>query len=296
MQIIATEIASGLADAVAKRLDLPPPVVLSTERFSNGQFELRCSENVKQNADVALFQVFPERVHDRLIELLLALDFVRSRGGKNITAVLPYLPYSRSDRPTMNGGPVPMRLIASLIEGAGLARLITLELHSPQLCGLFACAVSNLEVAPILARWLARSAPDNLTVLSPDFGGAKRAEKLAIALNCPFGVLRKRREGDSIHALELLGDVNGRAVVLIDDEINSGKTAYSAALRLKDCGAQSIALAAAHALFTPEAIALLETSPFNRIIVTDSTGLAGVAGKGFEVVPIAEDIAEALRR
>ena len=197
MQLITTEVASGLADAVAKRLDLSPPVVLRTERFSNGQFELRYSEKVKQNDDVVLFQVFPDGVHDRLIEFLLALDLVRSRGGKKITAVLPYLPYSRSDRPAINGGPVPMRLIASLIEGAGLARLITLELHSPQLCGLFDCAVSNMEFAPILARRLARSAPNNLTVLSPDLGGAKRAEKLAIALNCPFGMLRKRREGDS---------------------------------------------------------------------------------------------------
>jgi phosphoribosylpyrophosphate synthetase len=130
MQLITTEAAVPLAEKVAAVLKAPRPQILRTHVFDNGQMEIRGFIGSIANDDVVLFQVFPDQVHDRLFELLLALDLLQAHGPRHITGVLPYLPYSRSDRPGTRGGRVPVRLIASLLEQAGLTRLVTTELHT----------------------------------------------------------------------------------------------------------------------------------------------------------------------
>lgn len=294
MQLITTQVTAPLAASVGEILGLPPPIALNTEVFSNGQLKVCGPPDILFESKVALFQSFPDRVHDRLFELLLALDLLRARGAQQITAVLPYLPYSRSDRPAMQEGPVPVRLVASLLEQAGLARLVTLELHAPQLCGIFRGPVTNIEFAPPLARYLT-PLPRDVVVVSPDFGGAKRAEQLAATLNCPVGIMRKHRHNKTTHSEDVLGDVSGRAVILIDDEINSGRTVFSAAARLKACGATGICLAVAHSLFTPEAAATWQNSSIDRIIVADSIGRREYLPAGVETVSISEEIASVMR-
>ena len=137
--------------------------------------------------------------------------------------------------------------------------------------------------------------PGDVVVVSPDFGGAKRAEQLAATLNCPVGIMRKHRHNKTTHSEDVLGDVSGRAVILIDDEINSGRTVFSAAARLKACGATSICLAVAHSLFTPEAAATWQNSSIDRIIVADSIGRREYLPAGVETVSISEEIASVMR-
>jgi ribose-phosphate pyrophosphokinase len=290
VQIVATDIAMPLASAVARELGACEPAALKTQTFSNGQIEVHVAS---AEAEVVLFQAFADRVHDRLFELLLALDFLRSGGAQWVTAVLPHLPYSRSDRPAATGGPVPARLLATLMEHAGLSRLITVEAHAPQIGGFFRCPVTNIEFAPVLARYLGNIVADDWTVVSPDLGGAKRAERLALSLKCPVAIMRKHREQNAWIGVDVLGDVAGRAVMLIDDEVNTGQTTLSAADLLRSRGARSVSLAVAHALFTCDAVTRLCASAFDRVIVSDSTG-SRILPEKVEIVSVAGEIAAAL--
>jgi ribose-phosphate pyrophosphokinase len=235
-------------------------------------------------------------VHDRLFELFLAIDAVRARGARKVTIVLPYFPYSRSDRPNFEGGSVPFRMLAGLIETLQVDRVLTFELHTPQLAAAFSCPVVNVPFAPTLARHLCNSVGADAVVASPDFGGAKRAEQLAAAIARPFAVMRKHRHDrdDRRESIEILGDVAGRAVILIDDEINSGQTAFSAAFHLRQAGASGVTLAVAHALFTPWSRENRNRSGIDRMIVTDSVGRNDNFPDGVEILPIGADIAAAL--
>jgi ribose-phosphate pyrophosphokinase len=290
MQIVATDIAMPLATAVARELGATELALLQTQLFSNGQIGVH---SMPTQAHVVLFQAFADDVHLRIFELLLALDFFRAAGSR-VTAVLPYLPYARSDRSQSPGGPVPARMVGSVIEHIGLSRLITVELHMPQVGGFFRCPVTNVSFLPALIRHFNDGAKSGWTVVSPDLGGAKRAEELAVALGCPMAVIRKHRNHNVRQGIDVLGEVAGRSVMLIDDEINSGQTLFSAAALLRSRGAGSINAVVAHALFTRDAVAGLSTSGFDRIIVSDSTSPRAIP-EGVEVVSIAQDIASTLQ-
>ena len=276
-----------------------PPTVLTEQIFGNGQMAVSPGPGSRGTwgGDVAVVQTFPDSVHDRLFELFLAIDMVRAEGARTVTVVLPYFPYSRSDRPAFPGGPVPFRMLAGLIESLQVDRLVTFELHAPQLAAAFRCPVVNVPFAPVLARYLRNVSRTRTAVVSPDAGGAKRAEQLAEALDCPFVVMRKHRDDrlDRRQSIEIMGDVTNRTAILIDDEINSGQTAFSAAARLREAGAISVTLAAAHALFTASARNDMQHARVDRIIVTDSVGRGADLPEGVEILPIGEDMAAALR-
>lgn len=291
MKLVATETSAQLASAVARELGIAGASGVTTQIFGNGQMEVRTET---ADDEVVVFQSFPDRVHDRLFELLFALDGLRTGGASRVTAVLPHLPYSRSDRPASDGAVPPARLVAALMEQAGLSRLVTVELHAPQLAGFFRCPVINLDFAPMLVRHLRETGMQNLTIVSPDLGGAKRAERVALALGRPMAIIRKWRDQDVRRGVEVLGEVADRDVLLIDDEINTGQTLFSAADLLRSRGAGSVSLAVAHALPTPDALGRLRSGPFERVIVTDSTGVHTPADVA-QTISIASDIAGALR-
>lgn len=290
--LVATGRAAPLARAVSTLLGTAL-LELRTRGFSNGQIEVDLPDAML-HGEVALFQVFPDRVHDRIAELLFALDTLRARGAGRVTAVLPYLPYSRSDAPASVGGPVPARLFATLLECAGLDRLVTAELHAPQLRGLFRGPVVEIDTARIIAARLRADRPEGWVVVSPDLGGGKRAERLAGVLGAPVAVMRKRRHGEVKESYELLGDVAGRHAVLLDDEVNSGETLLSAAAVLRRRGAASVAAAATHALFAPGAEERLRAGGLDLLLVTDGTGHAASSGPPIEVLSLAPELAAAL--
>lgn len=290
MKLMATQTSAQLAAAVARELGIAGVDRIGVEVFGNGQMEVRAEI---ADDEVVVFQAFPDRVHDRLFELLFALDVVRAGGARRITAVLPHLPYARSDRPANIGSGAPGRLVAALMEQAGLSRLVTVELHAPQVAGFFRCPVINLDFALMLVRHLRRTGMEDCTIVSPDLGGAKRAERVALSLGRPMAIIRKWREQEVRRGVEVLGEVAGRDVLLIDDEINTGQTLFSAADLLRSRGARSVSLAVAHALPTPEALDRLRSGLFARVIVTDSTGVP-TPPDAAQALSIAGDIAKAL--
>jgi ribose-phosphate pyrophosphokinase len=292
LTVVASACAAPLARAVSALLGTGL-LELRTRGFSNGQIEVDLPQ-AALDGDAALFQLFPDRVHDRITELLFALDTLRARGARRVTAVLPYLPYSRSDAPASPGGPVPARLFAALLECAGLDRLITAELHAPQLRGLFRAPVTEIDTSRLIAARLRATRPDGWVVVSPDLGGGKRAERLAAALAAPVAVMRKRRHGEVKESFELLGDVAGRHAVLLDDEINSGETLLSAAPILRRRGAASVTAAATHALFAPGAEERLRAGGLDLLLVTDGTGCATSPGPPIERLSLAPELAAAL--
>jgi ribose-phosphate pyrophosphokinase len=294
LQLFTTDVAASMAGAVCGLLKTQLPIAVKTAVFGNGQMEVRFDEDVVCHSHVVLFQSFPDRVHDRLLEFLLALDLLRCKGAQQITAVLPYLPYSRSDRPAMRGGPVPSQFLGVLMTLAGMTRLVTLELHTPQLCGTFTCQVINIPFAPVVARYLVKAKVAETVVVSPDFGGAKRAESLAAALNVSVAIMRKHRHGEIRESIEILGDVENREIILIDDEFNSGQTSISAATRLKAAGAASVTLAVAHGMFTPSSRKNLQNSPIDKLIVSNSIPRSEHAPETVEYLDIWQEIAAAL--
>jgi len=294
IEIVATAAAAPLAAQVAAHLDLPVRHV-STRVFSNEQFEVRLDPPAGTRTDVLLFQSFPDRVHDRLIELLMAADLVKAAGAQRITAVLPYMPYSRSDRPACSGAPVTARLLARLLEEAGIERLVTVELHSSQLCGFFCGPVVEIDMTAAFARHFGRLGllGQVAAVVSPDLGGAKRAERLAMALGASLAVMRKTRRSGMKESFEVLGDVGGRQVIICDDEINSGETLLSASRTLRAAGAMAVHAAASHALLTPDAPLRL-SAVLNGLVVTDSVPCTWQAGERLDVLPVAPDIVRIL--
>lgn len=281
-----------LAIAVAQHLGSTKVHAIQTEMFSNGQIGTRLPVALTE-ADVVLFQAFADDVHRRLFELLLAIDLARAGGARRVTVVMPHLPYSRSDRPAVTGEPVAARMLAAIIEHIGISRLITVELHTPQISGFFRCPVTNIDFMQVLACYLDGDHATDWIVVSPDLGGAKRAERLAAAMKCPMALVLKHREHGVRRGVEVLGNVTGKAVLLVDDEINSGQTLISAAELLRSRGAKRISLAVAHALFTSDAADRLPTAGFDRVIVSDSSG-SGILPNNVEIVSIASEIAASL--
>jgi ribose-phosphate pyrophosphokinase len=287
--IVATEAAAALAEKVAGMLGTRHHV-LRTERFANENLACRPVGLNAEDRDVALLQAFPAAVSDRLLELLFALRSLAAAAPRRLTAVLPYVPYSRSDRPEVRGGPVPARLLAELIECAGAQRLVAFDLHSPQVAGFFRVPVVELSALAFLARAVrAWELPDPL-VVSPDLGGAKRAARLAAELSCPLALVTKERSGEGVVVRGLAGDARDRSAILFDDEIATGATLVAAAELLLSRGARSVCAAATHGVFAGDALERLGRSPIERVLVADTVPLRASFAR-LEVVSIAPELA-----
>lgn len=288
--IVTTDTAAPLSDAVDAKLGVPAHR-LETERFANGNLLCRAAGLDLEGREVALLQCFPPaETSDRLLELLFALRAVAATAPRRVTAVLPYLPYSRSDRPEAPGEPVPARLIAELCECAGAQRVVAFDLHSPQLAGCFGVPVVELSARPLLIRALAAWQLQDPVVVSPDFGGAKRAARLAADLRCPLALVTKERSAGRAVVRGLAGDVRGRAALLFDDEVATGGTLIAAAELLLERGARSVHAAATHGVLAGDALEQLEASPIERVLLTDSVPLRRASAK-LEVLSLAGELA-----
>lgn len=267
---------------------------VGVSRFANDQRQVSLPSPPASGAEVVLVQTFPDDLHGRLMELLLALDALAKRWPKRLTAVLPYLPYARSDRPVAPGAPVALRLLADLLESAGSDRIVTVALHSPQTVAAFRCPVLDLDPMPLLADACALDRAEAV-VVAPDFGSAKRAESVAYRLGLPLAVMRKRRAEGRKEILDVLGDVAGRRAIFVDDEINTGETLAKAVRAARDAGATGAQALIVHGAFTAEALSLLTDRALDRIVVTDSVERPLPPCERLETVSLAPVLAEALR-
>jgi ribose-phosphate pyrophosphokinase len=285
-----------LSTDVAKSLKVPLcDVVLST--FANGEIYCRFGENIR-GCDVFAFQTHCDPINDRLMEQLIMIDAAKRASAKRITAVAPFYGYARQDRKAEGREPITARLIADMLTAAGADRVVTVDLHTGQIQGFFDYPVDHLTAVPVLAEYLASALGDDLVVVAPDAGGGKLARRFADRLNADIAFIDKRRPKGTHNvavATEVVGEIEGRTCVIVDDMIDTAGTVVSAANLLIDRGATDVVIAATHGLLSGPAVDRLKNGPIREVVVTDTLPIADE--KRFDslrVLSIASLLAEAI--
>ena len=299
MKIMAGNSNLPLARAIAGYLELPLTDA-SVRRFADEEVFVEIHENVR-GEDVFVVQSTSYPTNDNLMELLICIDALRRASAKRITAVVPYFGYARQDRKPGPRTPISAKLVANLITEAGANRVLSVDLHAGQIQGFFDIPTDNLFGAPVMAADIqTHYGGQELMVVSPDVGGVIRARALAKRLdNAPLAVVDKRREraGES-EVMNIIGDVKGRACIMIDDIIDSGGTLCNAAEALMAAGATSVSAYISHGVLSGKAVERVNASAMKELVITDSI-LATDAAKdspNIRILTIAPLIGEAIRR
>ena len=286
----------ALAEEISSHLGV---ALCETEiiRFGNENILFQCRENVREK-DVFVVQTSCPPVSDGIVELLIIIDALRHASARRITAVLPYFPYTRSDKKDRPRISITARLMADLLETAGANRVLTMNLHSPQVQGFFRIPVDQLNATPIVSDHLrgTTNLEDSVLVAS-DVGEAKDLAEYAHRLRLPMAIIDKRRLDDTENpqAVALIGDVRGRDVLIIDDEIASGGTMIEAARFLVEHGARRVEAAAVHPVLSGRAPERLRSSPIERLVVTNSIPVPPEKRDGrIEIVSVARLFADAI--
>ena len=260
----------AFAKKVSDALGIPLTPV-EVKRFNDGETYAHVLKSVRGHHVFVIHPTSPP-VNDTLMELLILVDALKRASAKEITAVIPYFGYGRQDRKATSREPITAKLVASLIERAGVHRIVTFDLHVDQIQGFFDIPVDNLEAMPILARPLAKL--KGVTVVTPDAGGAKRARRLAKVLDAPIALIDKRRPMHGIvETVNVIGEVKGRHCVIIDDIVDTGHTMANAARELKRRGAKDIIICATHAVLSAQAKENLADKAIKEVIVSDTIAI-----------------------
>jgi len=245
--------------------------------FSDGEVHLQIQENVR-GADVFVVQPTCSPVDRNLMELLLMMDALKRASAERITAVLPYYGYARQDRKDRPRMPISAKLVASLIERAGADRILALDLHAAQIQGFFDVPVDHLFAAPVMVDYFDDLKGDNLTVVSPDAGGVERARNFGKRLGSPLAIIDKRRSDVNVaEVMHIIGDVEGQDCLIVDDLIDTAGTLVKAGEALLAHGARSVRACATHAVLSGPAVARIESSGIEEVIVTNSIPLSEAA-------------------
>ncbi len=286
-----------LGAAICESLGVSPGAA-EVLRFSEGSIFVRIDENVRgRNAYVVQSTVFP--ANEQLIELLFWLDALKRASAASVTAVIPYFNYAKGDKLDQPRTSIRARVCADIIRAAGADAVMMLDLHSPQIQGFFSMPADELHGTGLLSEAVLELGPANLIVVSPDSGGVKRARDYAVRLQAPLAIADKRRTSHEERAevLEIIGDVEGRDALIADDFVISGHTLVEAARKLVEKGARSVTAAVTHGVFSLTAASVLDTSPIQRVLVTDSVeGHPWPLPRIAQTVPIAPLFAEAIDR
>jgi ribose-phosphate pyrophosphokinase len=286
-----------LTDAICRELGVEPGLG-EVLRFPEGTLFVRVLENVRgRRAYVVQSTVFP--TNDHVVELLFWIDALRRASAESVTVVVPYFSYAKGDKKDEPRVSIRARVCADAIEAAGADRVVTLDLHAPQIQGFFRVPVDDLYAAPYLCAAVEQLGLANAVVVSPDAGFAKRARRYARRLRAPLAVADKVREdhSGSVAVVELIGDVDGRDAVIVDDFTISAGTLVETAAQLVERGASSVIAAVTHGVFAEPSMERLDASPIERLIVTDSIETQPVElSPKVEVVSVAPLFAEAIRR
>jgi ribose-phosphate pyrophosphokinase len=298
MKLISCNSNRPLAEAVAACLGLRLTQA-AIRRFSDLEVFVEILENVR-GEDVFVVQSTSFPANDNLMELLITLDALKRGSARRITAVLPYFGYARQDRKTAPRAPISAKLVANLITTAGADRVLTLDLHAGQIQGFFDIPVDNLYGAPTFAKDIMGSYDNGETVIvSPDVGGVLRARGMAERLNADLAIIDKRRPRAGVsEVMNIIGDVDGRRCILIDDIVDSAGTLCNAAQALKNAGAKDVSAYVTHGVLSGDAVGRVSASPLAKLVVTDSiqaTEAVRLAAK-IDQLTIAPLLAEAIRR
>ncbi len=285
-----------LAQEIADYLQIPLGEA-EVGHFADKEVFVQINENVR-GADVFVIQPTCPPVNDNLMELLVMIDAFKRASAQRITAVLPYYGYARQDRKVQPRVPITAKLVADLLTAAGTHRVLALDLHAGQIQGFFNIPVDHLFAAPVIIDYLAAKTLADFVVVSPDAGGVERARAIAKRLRAGLAIIDKRREEPNVSVfMHLIGDVNGKDVVVIDDMIDTAGTLIQAVDALKREGAQRMIACAVHPILSGPAVARLEGSPLEEVVVTNSIPLPPEKqSPKLTVLSVAPLLGEAIRR
>jgi ribose-phosphate pyrophosphokinase len=298
IKIFAGNSNPPLAAEISRYLDLPLGNAI-VDTFSDGESKVEIKENVR-GADVFVLQSTSAPGNNNLMELLLMLDAFKRASAMRITAVMPYYGYARQDRKVVPRVPISAKLVADLITTAGASRMLTMDLHSGQIQGFFDIPVDNVYATPVLLEHLRKRLNQNeVTIVSPDAGGVERARAIATRLDASLAIIDKRRVGPNVVAeMNIIGEVQDRVAILVDDMIDTAGTLTLAAGALKKEGAKKIIGCCTHAVLSGPAIQRIEESALEELIVTNTIPLSPQAQgcRKIKTLSVAHLIGEAIRR
>jgi len=299
MKVLSCNANRPLAQSIADYLGLELTVA-PVRRFADKEIFVEIEENVR-GQDVFVIQPTSFPANDNLMELLVTLDALRRGSAQRVTAVIPYYGYARQDRKTGPRTPISAKLVANLVTTAGASRVLTMDLHAGQIQGFFDIPVDNLFAAPVFSKDIIESnmPKDKLTLVSPDVGGVLRARAIAKRLDAELAIVDKRRERAGVsEVMNIIGDVDGRHCILVDDIVDSAGTLCNASIALKEQGAESVSAYVTHGVFSGPAVERIEKSPMDSMVVTDSIQATDVVEKSPKVrqLTIAPLLGEAIAR
>jgi len=290
----------ALAKAVVQHLGRELSQV-TVGTFSDGEIQVEIGENVR-GCDTFLLQSTCTDANHNLMELLIMADALKRSSAASITAVIPYYGYARQDRKVASRAPITAKLVADLIEAAGVTRVVSMDMHAGQIQGFFNIPFDHLYAAPVMLEHMRRrfdGRTEDLVIVSPDAGGVERARAYSKRLGAGLGIVDKRRTKPNVaEIMNVIGDVSGKVAVLLDDLVDTAGTLTQAAVALKENGARQVFAYATHAVLSGPAVERIVKSPIEEMVVTDTIPLRPMAlacGK-IEVVTVARLLAEAIRR
>ncbi len=271
LTILSGNAHPGLSSDICEFLDMPGGEV-DVFKFKNENTFVRILQNVRER-DVFILQSFSRPVNDHIMEMLIMIDAAKRASAGRITAVIPYYAYGRSDKKDQPRVPITARLVADLLSTAGADRVLTIDLHAGQIQGFFNIPVDVLTAEQMIIDYFKKKEIENLVVMAPDIGISKTARNVAEALDAPLAIVEKRRVGndDKVESLNVIGEVAGRPVLTVDDEIDTGGTLLSAIEAVTGAGATEVYSCATHGVFSDGAVdKLLSVETLKELVVTDS--------------------------
>ncbi len=296
IKLIAGSSNQPLAQEIADHLKIPlTKVKLSS--FLDGETYVKIEENMR-GADAFIIQSTCSPVNENLMQLLIMIDALRRASADRITAVIPYFGYARQDRKATSREPITAKLVANLLVAAGANRIVTVDLHADQIQGFFDIPLDHLTALPIIAEYIKSKDITNLVVVAPDEGRVKESYELAKKLHLPLVIIMKQRSKeklDSFEMVKILGDVKGKDIIMIDDQIQTGGTLYNATKILKENSADKIYLACTHPILAGPAIERMQDRDIEELVVTDTIPIKNHLKK-IKVLSLSPLLAEAIKR
>ncbi|MBI5576132.1 MAG: ribose-phosphate pyrophosphokinase [Deltaproteobacteria bacterium] len=274
-----------------------PLAAAEVRRFSDGEINVEIRENVR-GVDVFIVQPTCPPVNDNLMELLILMDALKRASAKRVTAVIPYYGYARQDRKVLPRAPITAKLIADLLTAAGVSRVLTVDLHAGQIQGFFNIPVDHLYSAPVMLDYIKANYGNDIVIVSPDAGGVERARAFAKRLHSPMAIIDKRRIMPNVaEVMNIIGDVEGKTAILLDDMVDTAGTLVMSANALKKEGAKRVFALATHPVLSGPAIERLEKSDIEELVVTDTIPLGAKSScRKLRVLSVAGLLGEAIKR
>jgi ribose-phosphate pyrophosphokinase len=296
IKLIAGSSNMRLAQEISEYLDIPLSKTLLS-KFSDGEIRVQIEESMR-GGDIFVIQSLSAPINDHIMELVLLLDAIKRASAYRITAVIPYFAYARQDRKDKPRVPISARVLADMITNAGAQRAVIVDLHSPQIQGFFNIPVDNLLALPVLYDYIKYKVdPSSSVVVSPDAGGAERARQLANKLGCNIAIIYKRRpEPNKAEVFDVIGNVEGKDAIIIDDIIDTAGTLVAATNMLINKGARSVRALATHGVLSGPALERINNSILEEVVLTNTICQQGKECSKINIVSIAPIVGEAIKR